>query len=154
MSQMIDTIIISLLTGIISGLLSGWIVTKYFRNVDSKNEISKNKSKCIDAFTEYLNELEAETKLAEKNKDYSEIYRLIKKRSVYLFELYSVLGETAQEKLRDVESKLCNIEEGIEKKTTTPSNIKTEIRSILIIMLEIIAKSMSEKGITSLIFTI
>ena len=62
-----DTVM-SLTTGIISGIVSGWLVTEYYRKVDKRKEEREKRSQYYDIFTWYLNELMAEINIAEKMK--------------------------------------------------------------------------------------
>ena len=137
-----DATIISFVIGLATGVISSYFVTQYFRKVDEKNKAIETKSKHLNDFTDYLTELMAEAKTAEEDGDYTELKRLIRKKTPYLFNIYSVLGENAAETFYIVESKLHSIEQDLSDNSLPINDIRTELTNISISMLPVFAASM------------
>lgn len=144
MNELSTSILVSLATGIVSGLLSGCIVTNYFRKVDKEKEEKENRSKQFDKFTKYISKLISEAELAEKTGDYNNLQRLIARRTDYTLEVYSVLGEFAADSFRSIENKLHTIEQGVKNNSLDVKEIRAGLISIFPNMLGIISLSMSE----------
>lgn len=144
-SYNMDTVM-SLTTGIISGIVSGWLVTEYYRKVDKRKEEREKRSQYYDIFTWYLNELMAEINIAEKMKEeekYTEIYRMLGKKADYIERMYSVINESSKQTFRQIEQIFFRIQKGIENENISVSDIKKEVRNIQIKMLEIMAINMN-----------
>ena len=93
MEEICISILVGLSTGIISGLISGWIVTKYYRKKDEKIAEFNERSKYVNIFLDYLEDLGAEiTILGEGvSPDTTEVKRLLQKKHKYLQILYSAM---------------------------------------------------------------
>ena len=138
--------VMSLITGIISGIISGWLVTEYYRKIDQRKEEREKRLQYYDMFNWYLNELIAETNIAEKMKEdekYTEIYRMLRKRTDYVEKIYSVINESAKQTFQRIEQKFSGIEKEINNKNISIADIKKEIRNIQIMMLEVVAINMN-----------
>lgn len=143
-SYNMDTVM-SLTTGIISGIVSGWLVTEYYRKVDKRKEEREKRSQYYDIFTWYLNELMAEINIAEKMKEekYTEIYRMLGKKADYIERMYSVINESSKQTFQQIEQIFFRMQKGIENENISVLDIKKEVRNIQIKMLEVMAINMN-----------
>lgn len=82
-SGFITNVLIGLGTGTVSGLFTGWLVTKYYRNKDENEARKELKFQAYSIFIEYLEDILMELEILEKNPsgDRNPLVRLLKKRS-------------------------------------------------------------------------
>lgn len=77
-------IIISFIVGMVTGWITGVLVTKYYRSKDKKMTSSEKESKAESLLMEYLEDIATEIEIIRRNPghDYAELERLIKKKNI------------------------------------------------------------------------
>lgn len=81
--DIVISVAIGIGTGFISGLLSGLIVTKYYRTKDEKREKSLQFEKDVRLLAEYIIQVIYELNSARRTKSYEDLGRVISKKPRY-----------------------------------------------------------------------
>lgn len=136
--EIILNILICLITGMVSGIITGVIVTNHYRKKDDdrnkKNMREKNLSIVIEYFEDIMSELEILER--EPMPDYTHLKRLLKKREIRYTELKSLSGDTDSPEYSEIVSNLINLERKCNSSEISIQEMKNIIGKINLIILE------------------
>lgn len=128
---------IGLLTGIISGCLTGVIVTRYYRKKDEKNRSVEEKYAAMSEFASYLKDIMAELEIIEKAeyKMYESLQRLLKKKRIRQEILRIVVMDKEPDVFFEISFVLENLERKCEQKDVDILEFKKQIGEISMLLI-------------------
>ena len=139
-------IFISILVGIGTGCLSGWItgvmVTKYYRKKDNEKEEMRRKEDAMSSLVDYIESIGYEFEEVEKDpqRGYSGLCILLKERSKRIADMYLVCPE----EMKDIMHELASMERLCNADRVDISTLKLHIQEMSLKMISIIGRRMCQ----------
>lgn len=132
------SVLIGLITGCISGWITGILITKYYRSKDEKIERAQKEFKAFSELLTYLENIMTELELIDKaqEKDYNELERLLKNKLVRHEILPMVTMMDDGTVLTQILTTLMSMEKSCENRDVNIQEFKNKIIQINFILMK------------------
>lgn len=131
--------IISFVIGMITGCVTGVLVTNYYRKKDQKESKNEKTNKEFSIFMNYLEDILTEVEIIRKNPHhtYVELERLIKKKNIRYKVLPGIFGGNDTVELKKIIQILLNFERMIDNKNIDLDKIQEGLKEISMLMIQV-----------------
>ncbi len=134
----ISEIFISFIVGMITGFVTGTLVTKYYRAKDQKKIEIEKENKTFELFMDYLEDILTEVEIIRKdnNHGYAELERLIKKQNIRYEILPEFFGGIDTNEFKRIIQILLNFQKMIDSRTVNLDILQEGLKEINMLALQ------------------